>query len=213
MLKFQYFVTDHQDGPSSIQRAVDRVRRLVLDLERFQNQKSKTTTTTYVTKFEDPLSGSSKARPRRASRSVKPLTGRGINQPRPGVQQNVGINQPRVVDENKGVEGVVHPQRQPIVPRGRAQHPAHMIYEKDDADLDGAGAIALPALPPCVKFTITSTMIQLLNLKGMFRGAVGDDASSLDKFCGNLNVTRDSWGQPNNNEVEADSIVSYWRGD
>ena len=35
----------------------------------------------------------------------------------------------------------------------------------------------LPALPPSVKFTITSTMIQLLNLKGMFRGASGDDAN------------------------------------
>ncbi|KAH0636205.1 hypothetical protein KY289_036120 [Solanum tuberosum] len=38
-----------------------------------------------------------------------------------------------------------------------------------------SGAVALPILPPCFKFTITSTMIQLLNLKGMFRGEVGDD--------------------------------------
>ncbi|KAH0669197.1 hypothetical protein KY289_023690 [Solanum tuberosum] len=55
-----------------------------------------------------------------------------------------------------------------------------MMYEEDNADLDGAGAIGaivLPALPPGVKFTITSTMIQLLNLKGMFRGAAGDDAN------------------------------------
>lgn len=35
----------------------------------------------------------------------------------------------------------------------------------------------LPALPPDVKFTITSTMILLLNLKGMFRSAIGDDAN------------------------------------
>jgi len=35
----------------------------------------------------------------------------------------------------------------------------------------------LPALPPGVKFTITSTMIQLLNLKGMFRGEAGDYAN------------------------------------
>uniref|UniRef100_M1DWF1 Uncharacterized protein n=1 Tax=Solanum tuberosum TaxID=4113 RepID=M1DWF1_SOLTU len=35
----------------------------------------------------------------------------------------------------------------------------------------------LPALPPGVKFTITSTMIQLLNLKGMFRSVPGDDAN------------------------------------
>ncbi|XP_049410609.1 uncharacterized protein LOC125873801 [Solanum stenotomum] len=83
-----------------------------------------------------------------------------------GVKQNGGNNQPRV--------------RQPIAPRGRAQHPAHMMYDEDDANLDGAGAtgaIVLPALPPGVKFTITSTMIQLLNLKGMFRGAAGDDAN------------------------------------
>ncbi|XP_015169534.1 uncharacterized protein [Solanum tuberosum] len=42
------------------------------------------------------------------------------------------------------------------------------MYEEHDVDLDGAGAtgaIVLPALPPGVKFTITSTMIQLLNLK------------------------------------------------
>lgn len=31
-------------------------------------------------------------------------------------------------------------------------------------------------LPPGVKFTITSTLIQLLKLKGMFRGVAGDDA-------------------------------------
>ena len=52
-----------------------------------------------------------------------------------------------------------------------------MMYEEDDADLDGARAIVLPALPLGIKFTITSTMIQLLNLKGMFRGAVGYDAN------------------------------------
>ncbi|KAK4707200.1 hypothetical protein R3W88_033252 [Solanum pinnatisectum] len=55
-----------------------------------------------------------------------------------------------------------------------------MMYEEDDADFNGAGAtgaIVLPALPPGVKFTITSAMIQLLNLKGMFRGVTGDDAN------------------------------------
>jgi len=85
-----------------------------------------------------------------------------------------------VVDENRGVDGLIPPQCKPIAPRGRAQHPAHMMYDEDDADLDGAGAtgaIVLPALPLGVKFTITSTMIQLLNLKGMFRGAAGDDAN------------------------------------
>ncbi|KAK4718009.1 hypothetical protein R3W88_016347 [Solanum pinnatisectum] len=54
-----------------------------------------------------------------------------------------------------------------------------MMYDEDEADLDGVGAtraILLPALPSIVNFTITSTMIQLLNLKGMFSGAAGDDA-------------------------------------
>ncbi|KAK4706510.1 hypothetical protein R3W88_033927 [Solanum pinnatisectum] len=54
------------------------------------------------------------------------------------------------------------------------------MYEEDKLDLDGAGAIGaivLPALPPSVKFTITSTMIQMLNLKGMLRGVAGDDAN------------------------------------
>ncbi|KAH0761321.1 hypothetical protein KY290_017394 [Solanum tuberosum] len=103
-----------------------------------------------------------------------------------GVQQNGGNNQPRVVDENRGVDGLVPPQRKPIAPRGRAQHPMHMMYNEDDADFDGAGAtgvIVLPAILPGVKFTITSTMIQLLNLKGLFRGAAGDDANHhLMKF-------------------------------
>jgi len=55
-----------------------------------------------------------------------------------------------------------------------------MMFKDDDLDLDGAGAtraIVLPILPPDVKFTITRTMIQLLNLKGMFRGATGEDAN------------------------------------
>ncbi|KAK4731462.1 hypothetical protein R3W88_024450 [Solanum pinnatisectum] len=61
----------------------------------------------------------------------------------------------------------------------QAQHPAHMMFEEDDLDLDGAGAtgaIMLPILLPGVKFTITSTMIQLLNLKGIFSGETGDSA-------------------------------------
>ncbi|KAK4709684.1 hypothetical protein R3W88_004197 [Solanum pinnatisectum] len=82
--------------------------------------------------------------------------------------------------ENIAVDGIIPPHRQPIAPRAKAQHTTHMMYDEDDLDLDGAGAsgaIVLPALPPGVKFSITSTMIQLLNLKGMFRGAAGDDAN------------------------------------
>ncbi|KAH0679169.1 hypothetical protein KY284_020254 [Solanum tuberosum] len=95
-----------------------------------------------------------------------------------GAQQNVLNKPPRVVDEHPGVEEIAPPHRQPLAPRGRAQQLAHMMFEEDDLDLDGAGAtgaIVLLVLPPGVKFIITITMIQLLNLKGMFRGASGDD--------------------------------------
>ncbi|KAH0657690.1 hypothetical protein KY289_026438 [Solanum tuberosum] len=67
------------------------------------------------------------------------------------------------IDENIAVDGIIPPHRQPIAPRGRGHHPAHIMYEVDDADLDGVGAteaIVLPTLPP-----------------GMFRGATGDDAN------------------------------------
>ncbi|KAH0633305.1 hypothetical protein KY284_036091 [Solanum tuberosum] len=97
-----------------------------------------------------------------------------------GIQPNVVNNQPRAVDENIAVDEIIPLHRQPIAPRSRPQPPAHMMYEEDDLDFDGAGAtrvIVLPALPPGVKFRITNTMIQLLNLKGMFRGTAGDDAN------------------------------------
>ncbi|KAK4721397.1 hypothetical protein R3W88_011630 [Solanum pinnatisectum] len=93
-----------------------------------------------------------------------------------------------ILDENIAVDGIIPPHRQPIAPMGRAQHLAHMMYEEDDLDLDGAGAtgaIVLPTLPRGVKFTITRTMIQLLNLKGKFRGTAGDDANQhLMNFVG-----------------------------
>lgn len=47
----------------------------------------------------------------------------------------------------------------------------YLGYENDDVDIDGAGttgAIVLPSFPHGVKFTITSTMLQMLNLKGLF---------------------------------------------
>ncbi|KAH0781409.1 hypothetical protein KY290_001007 [Solanum tuberosum] len=96
------------------------------------------------------------------------------------VQPNVVNNQLRAMNENVALDGIIPPHRQQIDLRGSAQPPAHMMYEEDDLDLDGVGAtgaIVLPALPPGVKFIITNTMMQLLNLKGMFRGAAGDDAN------------------------------------
>ncbi|PHT48148.1 hypothetical protein CQW23_12356 [Capsicum baccatum] len=51
-------------------------------------------------------------------------------------------------------------------------------FDDDDDDLDGAsatGVIIPPPLAPGAKFNITSTMIQLLQLKGLFGGLTGDD--------------------------------------
>lgn len=89
------------------------------------------------------------------------------------VQQNIGFVQPRGVNGNR--DDVIPPHCPPVSQNGRVQHPTHMMYEKDDADffvVGASGALVLPALPPGVKLTITSTMIQLINLKEMFRWTI-----------------------------------------
>ncbi|KAH0650331.1 hypothetical protein KY284_030243 [Solanum tuberosum] len=56
------------------------------------------------------------------------------------MHQNAVNNPPRVVEENIAVEEIIPLHRQPIAPMGGAHHPAHMMYEEDDLDMDGAGA-------------------------------------------------------------------------
>ncbi|KAH0636183.1 hypothetical protein KY290_036613 [Solanum tuberosum] len=41
----------------------------------------------------------------------------------------------------RGVDEIAPPHCQPLAPRGRTQHPTHVVYEEDDLYLDGAGAI------------------------------------------------------------------------
>lgn len=85
-----------------------------------------------------------------------------------------------MVDENPIVDEIVPPNCQPLAPKGRAHQPTHMMFEADDLNLDGSvatGAIIFHLVPPGVKFTITSTMVQLLNLKYLFEGTTGDDAN------------------------------------
>ncbi|XP_047262439.1 uncharacterized protein LOC124895926 [Capsicum annuum] len=66
------------------------------------------------------------------------------------------------------------------VARGRANYQPTMQFDSDDKedDLNEASAIGAIIPPPLVlgvKFNITSTMIQLLNLKGFFGGLPGDE--------------------------------------
>lgn len=56
------------------------------------------------------------------------------------VTQSVGINQLRVVDENRGAQGSIPPQRQPVDPRGRASFVGHIMYEEDHVDFYGTGS-------------------------------------------------------------------------
>ncbi|PHT43213.1 hypothetical protein CQW23_17238 [Capsicum baccatum] len=70
-------------------------------------------------------------------------------------------------DEDLGDNELLNPRRTDEVP-----------FDDADDDLDGAGAtgaIIPPPLAPGAKFNITSTMIQLLQLKGLFGGLAGDD--------------------------------------
>ncbi|PHT44993.1 hypothetical protein CQW23_14151 [Capsicum baccatum] len=92
-------------------------------------------------------------------------------------------------DEDLGDDELLNPRRDAEVAttanrrdrqaRFRPEHRAMQIpFDDDDDDLDGdgaTGAIIPPSLAPGAKFNITSTMIQLLQLKGLFGGLVDDD--------------------------------------
>ncbi|KAK4706795.1 hypothetical protein R3W88_033645 [Solanum pinnatisectum] len=60
-------------------------------------------------------------------------------------------------------------------PRSGVQQNARINQPRDG--VGATGDIVLPALPHSVKFTIISTMIQLLSMKGMFRGTASEDAN------------------------------------
>ncbi|PHT53113.1 hypothetical protein CQW23_07575 [Capsicum baccatum] len=70
-------------------------------------------------------------------------------------------------DKDLGNDELLNPRRTDEAP-----------FDDDDDDLDGAGATGViipPPLAPGSKFNITITMIQLLQLKGLFGGLAGDD--------------------------------------
>ena len=81
-----------------------------------------------------------------------------------------------LVDDQDDEKEMLVPQQRQQVLRGAGQQPT----DDEDPDTNGVGAIkeiVLPLLPPGVNLIIICTMLQLVNKKRLFRGAVGDDAN------------------------------------
>src|SRR5687767_5163949 len=85
-------------------------------------------------------------------------------------QQNDPQRAPLHPPQNQGL----FPQ-QPLQQGLNQQRNTRNVNEADDDTIGSTGAILLPPLPPGSKFSITSSLIQMLHSRGLFSGLASDD--------------------------------------